>query len=119
MSITKSYNKHTGTYYAYETTYEWSDEKKKKVQVKKCIGKFDPVTGEVIPNGKVGRPSIEKTKSIPQKQVASCKDHQEMLPDAIAAFSDRLARIEKAVHGISDELHELIQEMNSFSETRK
>ena len=35
MSITKSYNKQTGIYYAYETTYEWSDEKKKKVQHKK------------------------------------------------------------------------------------
>lgn len=30
MSITKSYNKQLDTYYAYETTYEWSDEKQKK-----------------------------------------------------------------------------------------
>ncbi len=53
MSITKSYNKQTDTYYAYETTYEWSDEKQKKVQRKRCIGKFDPDTGKVIPNGKL------------------------------------------------------------------
>jgi len=57
MSITKSYNKHTGVYYAYDTTYEWDEERQKKVQHKRCIGKFDPITGEVIPNGKVGRPS--------------------------------------------------------------
>ncbi len=55
MSIAKSYNHKTGTYYAYETTYEWSDEKQKKVPVRKCIGHFDPVTGEIVPNGKRGK----------------------------------------------------------------
>ncbi len=44
MSITKSYNKHTNTYYAYETTYEWDDARQKKVQRKHCIGQFDPDT---------------------------------------------------------------------------
>jgi hypothetical protein len=27
MSITRSLNKHNGIYYAYETTYEWNEEK--------------------------------------------------------------------------------------------
>ena len=58
MSITKSYNNKTNTYYAYETTYEWSEEQQKKVQRRHCIGKFDPVTGDIIPNGKVGRPNL-------------------------------------------------------------
>ena len=56
MSITKSYNKYNNTYYAYEVSYEWSDKLQKKVQKKHCIGKYDPITGEIVPNGKVGRP---------------------------------------------------------------
>ena len=46
MSISKSYNKKTGVYYAYETTYEWSEELQKKVQHRHCIGQFNPDTGE-------------------------------------------------------------------------
>ena len=74
MSITKSYNKHTNTYYAYKTTYEWEDTKQKKVQRKHCIGQFDPDTGEIIPNGKVGRPgratktSAGKLQATPMKK---------------------------------------------------
>ena len=30
MSISKSYNKKTGVHYAYETTYEWSEELQKR-----------------------------------------------------------------------------------------
>ena len=61
MSITRSYNKYTDTYYAYETTYEWDSQAQKKVQRKKCIGKYDPLTGEIIPTGKRGRPLKQPT----------------------------------------------------------
>ena len=59
MSISKSYNKKTGVHYAYETTYEWSEELQKKVQRRHCIGQFDPDTGEIVPNKKVGRPGVK------------------------------------------------------------
>ena len=55
MAITRSYNKHTNTYYAHETSYVWDEKTQKKVQKKRCIGKFDPETDEIIPNGKRGR----------------------------------------------------------------
>lgn len=61
MSITRSYNKHTDIWYAYETDYIWDDTLKKKVQKKKCIEQFDPRTGEVIPNGGRGRPRKTET----------------------------------------------------------
>ena len=63
MSITKSYNKHTDTYYAYDTTYIWDEKSQKKIQKKVCIGKFDPVTGQIIPNAKRGRPSRNDVQS--------------------------------------------------------
>ena len=30
MTITRSYNKHTDTYYAYDTTYVWDEKTQKK-----------------------------------------------------------------------------------------
>ena len=63
MSITRSYNKHTDTYYAYDTTYVWSEEHQKKIQKKVCIGQFDK-EGNIIPNAKRGRPSREELSSI-------------------------------------------------------
>ena len=50
MSISKSFNKNTGTTYVYDV-YEnyWDKEKKKYVQKRRLIGKIDPETGEIIP----------------------------------------------------------------------
>ena len=58
MSISKAYNHKTGIYYAYETTYQWSEEQQKNVAVRKCIGHFDMNTGEIIPNGQRGRKPV-------------------------------------------------------------
>ena len=55
MSITRSYNKYTDTYYVYDTQYVWSDEKQKKVQKRTCIGKWDEETNQIIPTGSEGR----------------------------------------------------------------
>lgn len=118
MSITKSYNKKTNTYYAYETTYEWSDEKQKKVQRKRCIGHFDPSTGEVIPNGKVGRPSLL------DKKPESADTHT--IPDGatpiapaseIKKLSAKLLKIEETVWALSDEIHDLRVEIDSISDS--
>lgn len=117
MSITKSYNKLTGIYYAYETTYEWSDEKQKKVQRKRCIGQFDPKTGEVIPNGKVGRPSISaQTGKHPDTATSRTEPHTiKMDSSDIAA---RLAILEEKARILSEEIHELMTDVNSSSDSK-
>ena len=114
MSITKSYNKQTDTYYAYETTYEWSDEKQKKVQRKRCIGKFDPDTGKVIPNWKVGRPSLSR---LPRTSAKSDTPRNELLdisPDDIKKLTARLNKIEEALQALSVEIHDLRVEVESL-----
>ena len=114
MSITKSYNKQTDTYYAYETTYEWSDEKQKKVQRKRCIGKFDPDTGKVIPNGKGGRPSLSR---LPRTSAKSDTPRNELLdisPDDIKKLTARLNKIEEALQALSVEIHDLRVEVESL-----
>ena len=57
MAITKSFNKHNQTYYVYDTSYVWNEEKQKKVQKRRCIGKWDPVQEKILPTGKRGRPN--------------------------------------------------------------
>ena len=114
MSITKSYNKQTDTYYAYETTYEWSDEKQKKVQRKRCIGKLDPDTGKVIPNGKVGRPSLSR---LPRTSAKSDTPRNELLdisPDDIKKLTARLNKIEEALQALSVEIQDLLVEVESL-----
>lgn len=115
MSITKSYNKQTDTYYAYETTYEWSDEKQKKVQRKRCIGKFDPDTGKVIPNGKVGRPSLSKLPVPSVKSESHKNEIFDIQPDDIKKLTARLNKIEEALQVLSVEIHDLRVEVESLS----
>ena len=95
MSITRSYNKHTDTYYAYDTTYEWDEKLQKKVQRKKCIGKYDSATGEVIPNGRRGRPIKQTIVPKPTQHTASVPGvHETELAEALAAAESLYARIE-------------------------
>ena len=110
MSITKSYNKHTGIYYAYDTTYEWDEERQKKVQHKRCIGKYDPVTGEIIPNGKVGRPS---------GTICPPKDGKESKPQIpsynkidVGGLADHCEKIEYMLSQLSSEIRDLKDEIN-------
>ena len=47
---TPSLNKTTGVTYAYESTSYWDKEKQQSRAKRKCIGKLDPITGEIVPN---------------------------------------------------------------------
>ena len=117
MSITKSYNKQTGIYYAYETTYEWSDEKQKKVQRKHCIGQFDPETGEVIPNGKVGRPSLKTSNSARHKKdnTASVSDKPSIGNEDASELISRLVKLEAKAGELSEEIREVIRSVEKLA----
>lgn len=98
MSITKSYNKYTDTYYAYDTDYVWDEKLQKKVQKRVCIGKYDPATGEVIPTAKRGRP--------PKKEVTAQPDR---IPDPETAcfpedFAEEAASLVESAREIRKEL---------------
>lgn len=49
MAIIKQTDKRSGITYAYETTYHWDKEKQQSRSKRICIGKVDPVSGEIIP----------------------------------------------------------------------
>ncbi|MEA3422595.1 MAG: hypothetical protein U9Q80_02150 [Bacillota bacterium] len=55
-------NKKTGITYAYESVSYWDKEKRQSRAKRKCIGKVDPITKEIIPTRKKNR--ITKNKLI-------------------------------------------------------
>ena len=63
MSIVKQYHKDTGITYVYESENYWDPEKQQGRSRRKCIGKIDPETGEIIPTGKRGRKKKEAVKT--------------------------------------------------------
>ena len=112
MSITKSYNKYTNTYYAYDTTYVWDEKTKRKVQKKVCIGKYDPETGEVVPNAKRGRPSKRVTTA------AATEQDMPKIPESVSAeISAAIAEInelESSVTLLEDRLGRLKERMKAL-----
>lgn len=63
MAIIKQYHKDTDTTYVYESTSYWDPEKKQARSDRKCIGKIDPETGDIVPTGKRGRKKSNTTPS--------------------------------------------------------
>jgi|WetSurMetagenome_2_1015567.scaffolds.fasta_scaffold73804_2 hypothetical protein len=53
MSIVYAKNKRNGVTYVYESVGYWDKEKKQARNRRKCIGKLDPVTGELVPSHKI------------------------------------------------------------------
>lgn len=80
MSIIKQTDKKTGITYAYETTYYWDKEKKQSRATRKCIGKVDRNTGEIVPTrgrGKKGEHKKDKTSvSKPGNEATTTRRHQ-------------------------------------------
>ena len=115
MSITKSYNKHTDTYYAYDTTYVWDEESQRKVQKKVCIGQYDPETGEVIPNAKRGRPSKQKTSpQIKQQPVQKRASVNEGISRELSAAIAEMNEIESSISMLDEQFSLLKERMLSL-----
>lgn len=112
MAITRSYNKHTNTYYAYETTYVWDEKSQKKVQKKRCIGKIDPETDEVIPTGKRGRPRGDHALSR-DTDPAGNAEYAKIISEA-RALSSRLKSAEASFERLSSEFQSISEELDGL-----
>lgn len=60
-SLVKGYDRRTGTTYVYHSVSYWDPVKKRPSAHRRCVGKIDPITGEIVPTGKPGRPKKAKT----------------------------------------------------------
>ena len=117
MSITRSYNKHTNTYYAYQTEYVWDEVAQKKVQKKQCIGKYDPETDEIIPTGKRGRPR----RAVPNIKPQSPSEHAEYanILSETEEISERLKLVKTSFEELSSEMTRLSTDLSSLLDRMK
>ncbi len=68
IAIVTQTDKRSGITYAYETTYYWDKEKQQSRSKRVCIGKVDPVSGEIIPTrGRAKKGEAKPFKSVPAK----------------------------------------------------
>lgn len=118
MSITRSYNKHTGIWYAYDTTYTWDEVQKKKVQQKKCIGKFDSETGEVIPNGGRGRPRNKTEPEVKQTtiEIPPANADIDSMQKTMMGISSRLSDIDKMYRNLEEAVNALGEDIAHLRE---
>ena len=69
-------DKKTGNIYVYESISHWDKNKKQSRAVRKCIGKIDPQTGEVIPTGTYNKKKLEKDANVKPGPVPITKCHR-------------------------------------------
>ncbi len=104
MSITKSYNKQNDTYYAYDTEYVYDEAKQCKVQKRRCIGKYDPITKEIVPTAKRGRPVKKWPDSFsPVEKPEHVADDE--IFRGMSKLSSRLDALESMMSNLTSELN--------------
>jgi len=66
MAIIQQYHKDTDTTYVYESESYWVPELGQSRSRRKCIGKIDPATGEIVPCGKRGPKKRQPDETVAQ-----------------------------------------------------
>ncbi len=117
MAIIKQYHKDTNTTYVYESISFWDPEKKQSRSKRRVIGKLDPVTGEIIPTGKRGRPRKQKTdeENIPADQSVSADPE---LQETIQKQQITIRTLQQQVADLQEEnqrLRKIIAKADSLS----
>lgn len=95
-----------GVVYVFETWTEFDPEKGRRVVRHKAIGKLDPVTKEVVPTGKPGRPRRKRVRPatrIPTEEERAYNELVEMIED-LERRMDALQEKMQMMHSIADEL---------------
>lgn len=86
----------------YETTYVWDETKQKKIQKRRCIGKVDPETNQIVKNGGRGRP-----RATPEQLAA-----KQNAPDPrIEPLLERISSIEKKLTNLNEEIRLLAKNL--------
>ena len=118
MAINKSFNRRTNTWYAYETNYVWDEARQKKVQKRKCIGKFDPETNQIVKNGPRGRPQLTPEEIAWNNVVAAAPAPVPSVPEAkLVILLKRLEGLEILSNSILNEVTAIKNEINELIKT--
>ena len=120
MAIIKQYHRDTDTTYVYDSTSYWDSEKGQSRSRRKCIGKIDPATGEIIPTGRRGR--RKKDPVLPGPGTAEETDKIKALYETVQKeniiLKNKVSELEQTCSRLSsekDELLALIKQINMLS----
>ena len=119
MSIVKSCSKQNNTAYLHEQDYKWNPETKRPEGTRKLIGKLDPVTGEMIPTGKRGRPkkvSSDSGKSVSQPIINPYEDEMKKLLKRNKELSEEITALKKALHDSEKKVNSVIKMVHGWVE---
>ena len=97
MAIIRQYHKDTDTTYVYESISYWDAEKGQSRSKRRCIGKVDPETGEIIPTRKRG----DKKRNA----VAQADQETAQLNAQIIALKEKLAEQASAMRDLTERLN--------------
>lgn len=107
MSTIVKYKNQSGTIYAYEQESYYDPVTKSSRPRRKCIGKVDPVTGEIIPSA----PKKEKAR----KNMTSSDDYEALYRKAsseLETVKEKLRKSEQENRRYSDLLSSLSAQIN-------
>ena len=99
----------------YETTYEWSEEKQKKIQKKRCIGQFIPGTDEIIPNGARGKKPLIASPVIHSETTGNTVQPNTEPLHAIESIRSKLETLEKLFTDMSATIRDLLDDLDAYS----
>ena len=109
MAIIRQTDKKTGTVYVFEQHSVWVPELKQPRSKRRLIGKIDPVTGLVVPTGKVGRPrkNMDASADSATGQGAPESTGENDSQRIIAALRSRISVLEGQVSELEKERNAL------------
>ncbi|MCR4851787.1 MAG: hypothetical protein K5870_11100 [Lachnospiraceae bacterium] len=116
MAIIKQYHKDTDTTYVYESTSYWDPELKQARSQRKCIGKIDPETGEMIPTGKRGRKNTASEEKNSNEDYSKLLASYEDVKKENLTLNTRIASLEKELSDTSKELNRYRNTLNKVNE---
>ena len=91
--IVKSHDKKSGITYVYRSESFWDPIKKRPSPRRTCIGHLDPDTGEIVPNGKRGRP---KKNTIDVDRIEETVRQQKQVMELIEELAEAKEQLQKA-----------------------
>ncbi|WP_406038507.1 hypothetical protein [Succinimonas sp.] len=115
----RSYNRRMNVWYVYEVDYVWDEAKQKKVQRRKCVGKIDPETDQVIPNGKRGPARVTPGDSSPSA-AGSLPEPESRVKRAASSlltgrkFKAKAQKLSRTLKDLSEQLAVIAQDLDEL-----
>lgn len=107
MAIIQQYHKDTDTTYVYESVSYWNAEKGQSRSKRKCIGKIDPATGEMVPTGKRGRKKKDDSSQPASDELSRLKALYGQSQKEIAGLEAKASELEKNLSDLMEQNQKL------------